>query len=362
MLRNSSILLLTILLLFSTTACDEEIQRNLRAIPTAFGPINQINVIADQDVWEGRTGDTIRFYYTSAYLILPQPEAIFDLRHFTPEQLNEAPLRKELRSYLVVADLSDDDSPTTRLVKKDVGSEVARKAEEDPSFRSAVGRDKWAKGQLVIYQFAPSEDELIEAIVEDFPKVKKRFNQADRSRIEATVFVGGEDRKLMEEVRQEMGVRMRIPSDYVMAISEDNFTWLRRETAETSSNLMMTRIPYDDQSQLSKSGIISLRDSLGREYVSSTLPNTYMKVNDTDLPVIVSTVSIDNKYALEARGIWEIENDFMGGPFISYLIHNPNREELLFVDGFVYAPGEDKRDLMQQLEFVISTINFPGEG
>jgi hypothetical protein len=48
----------------------------------------------------------------------------------------------------------------------------------------------------------------------------------------------------------------------------------------------------------------------------------------------------------------------MGGAFVSYLIHNPEKEELLFIDGFVYAPGKEKRNFMQQLEFIISTVEF----
>lgn len=35
-------------------------------------------------------------------------------------------------------------------------------------------------------------------------------------------------------------------------------------------------------------------------------------------------------------------NDFMGGVFISYLIYNFEKEELFFVDGFVYVFGKEK--------------------
>jgi len=74
--------------------------------------------------------------------------------------------------------------------------------------------------------------------------------------------------------------------------------------------------------------------------------------------MFVETITLDNYYTLEARGIWEIVNDFMAGPFMSYLIHNPETNELLFVDGFVYAPGETKRDVMQELEVILATVDF----
>ena len=69
-------------------------------------------------------------------------------------------------------------------------------------------------------------------------------------------------------------------------------------------------------------------------------------------------MQIDNQYAVEARGIWEIANDYMGGPFISYTIHNPQTNELLYLDGFVHAPGKEKRNFMQQLEKIFTTAKL----
>jgi hypothetical protein len=84
-----------------------------------------------------------------------------------------------------------------------------------------------------------------------------------------------------------------------------------------------------------------------------------MRINDIDLPMFTKVTQVDNKYALEARGIWEIANDYMGGPFVSYLIHNPKQDELLFIDGFIHAPGEDKRNFMQYLEHILDTVQLP---
>jgi hypothetical protein len=347
-------LLITLLL----TGCGEEVQRSLRPVPTAFGKINQLVVIADQEVWDGPLGDTIRFYYSSAFPILPQPEPILDLSHFTVENLEADPLRKELRNYMLIANLEDESSLATRLVRNDVGQEKIRQAREEGKFNPIAGRDKWAKGQLLIYQFAPTEDELIETVKRNFPSVLKRVHEADENKIEATIYLDGESYKLKEEVREKMNVNLRVPNDYLLATSEDNFIWIRKETPKISSNIMIHKVKYTDQQQLTKEGIKKIRDSLGRKYISSTLPNTYMQINDVDLPLLTSETTIDGHYALEARGIWEIVNDYMGGAFISYLVHNSENGELVFLDGFVHAPGEDKRNSMQYLEFILNTLKI----
>ncbi len=343
------------LLLFG---CGEEVQKSLKPVPTAFGKINQLTVIADEDLWEGPVGDTLRYYYTAAYPILPQPEPIFDIRHFTAEELDADPMRKELRNYLIIANLNDENSPTSKLVAKDLGTEKVRRAGEEAAFNTTVGNNKWARGQLLIYQFGFSEDALINNLKENFPAIRQRLYQADKKKVEATVYLDGESRKLMDEVQEEMDAVIRVPNDYQLAISNGDVIWMRKETDVLSSNIVVTTVKYTDQKQLSYEGIKAIRDSIGRQYIASTLPGTYMRINDEDLPMLTQTTSINNNYALEARGIWEVENDYMGGAFLSYLIHNPNKENLLFVDGFVHAPGEDKRDYMLYLEHILHTTKF----
>ncbi len=341
------------------TQCSEETQKSmgLRPIPNAFGDINELVVVADNNVWEGDIGDTLRFYYSSAYPILPQPEPLLDIRHFTPEELDRAPDRKELRNYMVVANVNDSDSPTTKMLTKDLGQEKIRQAIEDPGFNSMVGRDKWAKGQLIIYQFGNSDAALVNNLKRNLSAAIKRIRKADSQKIDATVFFKGESNKLMSEVKNTMGVNMRIPDDFFLAMNKNGVIWMRKETDKVSSNIMITKRPYKDEEQLSKSYIKSLRDSLGR-YISTDIPNTYMKINDVDLPMLSKPVKMSNQYTIEARGIWEIVNDFMGGAFISYLIHDPNKNELVFIDGFVHAPGENKRDHMQALEHIINTVRL----
>ncbi len=338
--------------------CSEEMQRNLKAVPTAFGKINEIIVIADQEVWDGDVGDTIRYYYSSAYPLLPQPEPIFDLRHFTPEDLRKDPLRKELRNYFIVGNVDDASSPTAAFLKKDIGVEKLREAKELNKISPIVGKDKWANGQLIVYQYDFSYESLQKAIVKHFPSITRRIHEADKTKIDATVFLDGESRTLMNEIQDKIGVKIRIPKDYFLALSDGDVVWMRKETNVSSSNIIMKKVAYTNESQLSKDGLKSIRDSIGRKYISSTASNTYMRINDTDLPLLTSVTSVNSNYALEARGIWEIVNDYMGGAFVSYLILNPEQNELLFVDGFVHAPGKEKRDYMQHLEHIISTVRF----
>jgi hypothetical protein len=353
-LRHTCVLLVFLLL----SGCASEGVERFQEVPIAFGRVNHIAVFCDKEVWEGPIGDSLRFYYQAAYPILPQPEPIFDLRHVTIDDLRKEPVIRELRSFLVVADLGDEASATARMIREDVGAEKIRGVQEDDGMGNNIVRNKWAKNQTLIYIYAFDKETLVDNIVQNASAVIKSINQRDAEMVEATAYFSGEDETIEAEVRSKMDVSMRIPEDFIIALNEEDVMWLRRETDEISSNILLRRVPYTDQSQLSRENIKAIRDSIGRKYVSSSLPGTYMRINDVDLPYFVEVTSLNGDYALEARGIWDIVNDFMGGSFISYLVHDPAKQHLLFMDGFVHAPGRSKRELMQQLEFILRTAKY----
>ena len=350
--------ILLVLMIF-LTGCSAEVRDKLTPTPNAMGKVNEIVVIADKSVWEGPVGDSIQYYLSSAYLILPQPEPIFDLRHFTPEDLQAVPMRKNFRSYLFVGNLSNNTSETTNLVKQDLGVEKVRRAKEDKSFNISIGRNKWANPQLLIYQFGFSDDELIANIKKNYKAIAQKIHENDEPYIEANIYQVGTNLELKAKVKKEFKAEINIPDDYVLAMHDSisNTLWLRKENDFLSSNIFIHKRKYTDQKQLTKEGIKEIRNNLGK-YVSTEIENTYMYINDVDLPMFLKTMQIDNHYAVEARGIWEIENDYMGGPFISYTIHDPDSNELLYLDGFIHAPGKEKRNYMQQLEKIFTSAKL----
>lgn len=338
-----------------TISCSQDSISNFKAIPTAFGSLNEIVIISSKQVWEGPVGDSIRFYYSSAFPILPQPEPVFDLRHFTAEQLESEPMRKELRNYLIVADLSDYNDRTTQLVQSDLDklNTTAKK-----NINSIVGKDKWAKGQLIIYQFAENEKELIYNIKKDFNAIQKRVYDADRYKLDGNVYQQGIDENIIKELQNTLSIYLKIPKEYGISLRDENTFWLRKETENVSSNILITKIPYQKKEQLTKSGLKILRDELGKKYISSQIEGSFMRTNDIDLPIYSYQKTLNNRYTIENRGIWEMENDYMGGPYISLLVLNEEKAELLLLDGFIYAPGQDKRELIMSLEHIFKSLKW----
>ena len=350
-------IILYVFLILTAWACNNEVTQQLEPKGVALGKMNEIVVICDQDIWEGAVGDTFRFYFESAYPILPAPEPLFDLRHFTLEQLAGQPLRKELRTYVILTDLSDETSETTAMVKRDMGPEKFNQALTTGSPFSSVGKDKWARGQILIYLFQPNQEALKSAITKSFPATARRVNQHDEKQLKASIYVDRINLGLSKLINTKYNLDIKIPGDYVEAYRNDdeNVIWLRKDFDEGIMNLVIRKYPYKDQSQFSKSNMIKLRNDFGKKYITSDLEGDFMVVNTEDLPIYEYGIEIDGNYAKEIRGGWEMTEDFSGGPFITYLILNEEKKEFIYVDAFVLAPGNRKRNMMMQLDHIVKS-------
>ncbi|PPK85573.1 uncharacterized protein DUF4837 [Neolewinella xylanilytica] len=349
---------LFLLFVITLTSCTDDMQRTLQPTPSAFGRINSLVVVADSSTWQGDLGDSVAYFFEAPYIILPQPEPIFDVRFIEPEQVAGEPAWGQLRNYLVLADLSDTDSPTTQMVVNDLSDEKIQQVREE-GFGTAVAKNKWATGQQLVYVIGKNYNELLTGLSSVYPGIVKRLEQGEDERMRVTTYFEGTNRRLGDTIRQLTGANLDVPGGYVrVPLDTDEVVWLRKEVQGASLNIMVTSAPYQNQSQLSKEGLKEIRDRIGKEYVSSTTDNTWMKINDTDLPLFTEAMELNGSYAIEGRGIWEIENDFLAGPFVSYLLNDTTDNELILVDGFVYAPGRKKRDLMEEVVQVIRTASI----
>ena len=351
-------IVLTIFCVVGLTSCYDS--SNMKVKPTALGIMNEIVVLAEKDLWETPVQDTFDYYFGSAYPIMPQPEPMFDIRQFNLNELDIEPLRKELRTYVLLADISDEEARTTKMVQSDLGEERFQKA-LNGEITTTVGKDKWARGQLIIYLMGVGQESLFQVIRDNYPAISRRVNLHDSEQLRQKIYGAKTNEGLSANIAQDFGIRIDVPTRYQKAIynPEDNIGWLRKDDKSSIMNIVIRKFPYRSQDQLSTSYIKQLRNEYGEDFMSTSEDGSYMVINDEDLPVFDYTYDIDGKYTREIRGIWEMVNDYLGGPFASYAIVNEPQNEIVFVDTFVYAPGKEKRNMMQELDYIVKNATLP---
>jgi hypothetical protein len=58
------------------------------------------------------------------------------------------------------------------------------------------------------------------------------------------------------------------------------------------------------------------------------------------------------------RGLWRLENDFMGGPYVLLAELDASNQRVVIVFGYVFAPSKDKRNLLQQVEAMAYSLKM----
>ena len=161
-------------------------------------------------------------------------------------------------------------------------------------------------------------------------------------------------------MKEKFGFDFKVPVDYVIALDTSKFMWLRQDTRDITNFILIYEVPYDSKTMSGenlKTLPIRLRNEIGKRYVEGPSVASYL---DTELrvPYLQQDRDFGNRYALETRGLWRMENDYMGGPFLNYTIYDEANNRMIMIDGIVYAPSKKKRKLMRNMEAILSTFSM----
>ena len=357
--KFSTLVFASLMLLSHLVACSSDSTPTaFNSKPVAYGNVNRVNIVVDDVLLEGPVRDSLDYYYQQAYPLMPQPEAVYDLNVIDAGDLEMLSARKELRTYVILADLNDESSETTKLVTSDLGEEKMLAAREDYRKGTSIVTNRWATDQLIIYLFAEGPDELAKLVAQSYPAASARITSADRDMLLANTYQSGHNEVIADSIKKLVGISIDIPVDYKVARSEKNFVWMRRDLVVVTQNILITSVPYLGEDQVSADSAVVYRNALGKMAVRSNTKGSYMTTNDRDLPVLPYVTTINGKYAFEARGIWEMTDDFLGGPFFTYLLPAPEQKKLFIIDVFTFAPSKGKRNYMQQLEVIARSAEW----
>ena len=61
---------------------------------------------------------------------------------------------------------------------------------------------------------------------------------------------------------------------------------------------------------------------------------------------------------MQIRGWWDVEGDFMGGPSYIRAVVDEANSRIVFAEGFLFYPNEDKALEMRELEILVNTLSI----
>ncbi|MDD3961240.1 MAG: DUF4837 family protein [Bacteroidales bacterium] len=330
------VFLLSFLFLFS--ACGnqkEDNSKNVLMKSGSSGKTYELLVVCGDKVWESSIGSTIRDFFSTYDSTINQTEPLYTTPHITPATFEKNTMFQNHRNLiLVVIDLSAD--PKIEKIS-----------------------NKYAQPQRIFRFTVRNEAEFNKLFDEYKHTIYSTFVEAERIRINR-FFSQQKDFKMEAFLTKKFGVKLSMPNGFSIAKEANDFVWLWRKTPKVDYGIMVFTVPYIDTTQLDERTILLTRNSLTFAHIPGDLAGSYMKVSE-QFPVSSRSLSFNGHYAIESRGLWETEGDFMGGPFLHYAVVDEENSRIIHLDAFLYAPGQDKRAELMQLEAILYTfalVNF----
>ena len=322
-MKTHKIILALLLPCLLLGACNKE--KKPQVLPAISGKAGEVEIVSSKAVWESEAGNAIRTVLQNEYPFTPQKEAKYRIYNVPPEGfVNVFRLHRNIL-YVHIADT---------CTKK-----------------MSISKNVWADPQTMITIFAPDEASAAEIILSHDEKICETFEDAERERViyNARKF---ENASLADAVRSQFGGSPWFPSNYTLKKKAGDFVWISYETTYTTQGIFIYKFPYKGEEQFTAEALVEKRNEVMKENVPASLEGSYMITNPVITPGYWKK-SYKGREFTEIRSLWETQNDYMGGPFISDAFLSSDGKDVIVIEGFVYAPKYDKRDYLRQVEAII---------
>ena len=319
---------LTILALVS---CSEE-KRKKALLPNISGKAGEVVVVIDKGFWEGAVGNVLRDTLACDCPYLPQREPLYTLVNVIPSGFTNV---FQLHRNIIIVNISSTVTEPGVVFRNDV----------------------WAAPQCVISINAIDSDSAVMLIKENGTKIAAMLEQAERDRVirNAKKY---EELKLAPVVTEMVGGSPHFPSGYQLKKKTKDFIWITYDTQFTQQSILIYKYPVKEGVEMmDPENLLAANAETLKENVPGMFENTYMTISPAIRPSVRYMRSKGQDFS-EIRALWEVHNDFMGGPFVAHAFYSPDGKDIIVLEAFVYAPKYDKRHYLRQVESVLYSFEW----
>jgi hypothetical protein len=293
-------------------------------LPSVSGKAGEIIVVMEKSDWEDSLGGEVRELLASDCPWLAQKEPLYTLVNVIPSVFGD--LFRVHRNILLFQVGPQID--TTGIIFK---------------------HDVWASPQIVIQLSAPTAAQASEFLEEKGPMIISSIEQAERDRVIRNT-LRYEESTLYPQIAAIFGGSPHFPSGYRLRKATDHFAWIA-DDKQVYQDVFVYRYPVEDD-PFTQEKIIAHRNAMLQENVPGMFDGTYMTTSEYFAPTL-EYLKYRGRDIAQVRGMWEVQNDFMGGPFVSHSFYSPDGSEILVAEAWVYAPQFDKRQYLRQVESIL---------
>jgi len=301
-----------------------------RIMPNITGGAGEVLVVMDQFNWDNSAGKLLEDILKEEIPGMPQSEPLFDVLQITAASFEGI---YQFHRSIVLTNIESSLEPRVR-------------------YRENI----WAKPQIMVQLEAPTGAALKELISENEEQIRAFLVQYDRNRLIKN-YRDSKDPAIQKEIALHHHVKLAIPRGYNLDFSKDEYTSVSIEAPDLSQVIQVFDFPAEGPEDLNTANIIEKRNEFTKTYVQGPREGSYMTISKLYQPIAYD-MTVNNVKVIELRGLWDLENGFMGGPFISHSIYDAKRNRIITVDGYVYHPNQKKRVKLKQLEAIVYSLEL----
>ena len=214
--------------------------------------------------------------------------------------------------------------------------------------RMTLEKDLYARPQVVEGLYAPTDWAFVRLLETHRKDILRQFNENEFAR-ERKFLEKNYNGAVMAQVKKQFGVSINVPQDVDDMKIGENFLWASASKKDFQQNVCIYTLPWSNNLSFE-----DVRDSVMKVNIPGDREDQWM---ETDRRTVMID-DITRTDLLVVRGLWDMRNDAMGGPFVSYCYVDTIRNRFLIVEGFVFAPDKKKRPIIRQLEAALQTVKF----
>ncbi len=338
-------------IIFSIYSCSDKGGEN-QMLPVARGGVGEIILVMDSSSWRGELGDAVKAIFREPIPGLPQEEPMYTLRYVNPMAIND--VLRNAKNMIFVTTL-EGNSMADKKLRSYFTKESMERIKSDPDIFMFKKQDEFARGQYILHLFGQEKQSLVTKLRENKLQIRSYFDEAEADRLKKSLFAK-QEKDLQKALQNEHQFSINIPFGYKLAKNEENFVWIRQLGREVDRNVFIAYRDYDEEGLFSKDRILDLRESVTKMHiVDSGDANLYNTIQSA-APVDTTVINFNGLYAVQARGLWKLNDNSLGGPFVSYTLVDEKLNRLYYIEGYVSSPGKDKRNFVKEMEAILSTF------
>ena len=320
---------------------------DLQSADNATGKPYELVLVCAQPEWQSELGDTLQSVLKQPVKELMQYEPMYDVLRILPNNFKS--LTERHRNIVLV--------------------------NVNPSFTEpgiTVKYNETAKPQIYIVLKGPDTKSLAKYVSDHRENILYVLEKAERDR---TIAYASRyhSAPLREKIYDKFGMDLAVPTDYQVRSESDDMLWVSQEFPTASQGFFIYKYPYKGKESLSVEALMKARNKFAAR-IPGPAEGSYMSTVDEIpdetgeeyMPFVPEhrTLLIGERPWVEMCGLWDVENYFMGGPFVSYTTVNKLTNEVVTIDCYVYYPtaynkSPEKRNKLRALQHLVYLADFP---